>query len=463
MEQGAFQLGEIDSGGDHGQTLTVTQLGELISGSLRRSFGDGVWVRGEIKGWNKSSAGHIYFDLVEADARSKAVVSVVFFAGSQHGPRERFRRAGLKLGEGLQVRVFGSVDFHVPTGRLSLRITDIDPRYTLGDLAARRHQLVQSLVARGLYDANRAHSMPLVPLRVGVVTSVGSAAWHDFRDELHRSGLGFRLTVVDVRVQGDGAPREVAAAVTALGRFDRLDVVVVIRGGGARNELATFDDPLVAEAIATCGRPVVTGIGHETDRSVADEVAHTSLKTPTACAGALVTSVTGFSDRTQRQWEAIRRAASDAIDTRSRELGGIAAGIRLYTTTSVDRSEERLRQRRSRLVVAATSAITTADRALGDAVDAIGRVPTRLDPEVRHLDALAERVRLLDPVTTLRRGWSITRTADGRTVRDPSHLAPGDRIVTTVLGGTVDSTVLAATATATTNDRIVTDGEESSA
>ena len=145
----------------------------------------------------------------------------------------------------------------------------------------------RALVAEGLLDRNRRVPLPLAPLRVGVVTSRDGAAWHDFRAELHRSGLAFKLRVADVRVQGDGAERRHRGRHHRAGPGEHLpplDVIVVIRGGGARTDLATFDTEVIARAIARSPVPVLTGLGHEIDRSVADEVAHTALKTPTACA-----------------------------------------------------------------------------------------------------------------------------------------------------------------------------------
>ncbi len=156
-------------------------------------------------------------------------------------------------------------------------MTGIDPRFTLGDLAQQRDQVLRRLVAGGLVDANsRLHLTP-APLRVGVVTSVGSAAWHDFRHELTAAGSVSSSRVCDVRVQGDHAVGMVGAAITSLAAR-QLDAIVVIRGGGARNELSVFDAESIALAIAASTVPVLTGLGHEIDRSIADEVAHTSLQ-----------------------------------------------------------------------------------------------------------------------------------------------------------------------------------------
>ena len=219
------------------------------------------------------------------------------------------KRNRLELGNGMKVRIFGQLDFYAPTGRLGLKMAGIDPRFTLGELSQARDQVVRPLVAGGLFDANRARRLSPIPLRVGVVASVGTAAWHDFRDELERSGFGFHLAVCDTRVQGEWAVPMVAAAIRTLARRGDLDCIVVIRGGGARNELATFDAESIAVAIATSPMPVLTGLGHEIDRSVADEVAHTALKTPTACAGALIDAVHDYLPAAERSWAAIAAVA----------------------------------------------------------------------------------------------------------------------------------------------------------
>src|SRR6266540_696773 len=213
MTQVAFDF-DLDEGGE---TYGVAELSTEIKSMLRRRFEDGIWVRGEIQGWSKSAAGHIYFDLIERDVTGAvATLKVAFFAGVQRGPRERLRRAGLKLGAGLKVRIFGGLDYHAERGQLSLLMTDIDPRFTLGELALQRDEVVRRMLADGRYDANRAVRMPVVPLRVGVVTSIGSAAWHDFTNELEHSGLAFQLRVADVRVQGREAVPMICAAIAAL-------------------------------------------------------------------------------------------------------------------------------------------------------------------------------------------------------------------------------------------------------
>jgi exodeoxyribonuclease VII large subunit len=276
---------------------------------------------------------------------------------------------------------------------------------------------------------------------VGVVASVGSAAWADFLHEIERSAVGFRLVVADVRVQGEAAVEMVSSAISWLGRRDDLDVVVVIRGGGARTELATFDHEAIALAIATSPLPVFTGLGHEIDRSVADEVAHRALKTPTACATALVERVLEFLAIVENTWQAIAQRSERVVDRHDGRLLEIATGLGDRVHGALDRGHERLQHRGTRVRDGARRVVERADAQLSVASATVGRTPARLDAEVRHLASLHTQVRLLDPASVLARGFSITRGTDGRAVRDAASLSPGDRVVTRFAAGSTSSTV----------------------
>jgi len=437
MSQPALDF-ELDDEGV--PTLSVGELAEAINGALRRSFSDGVWVRGEIQGWNERGP-HAYFRLVEDTEDGKASVNVQFFAPSRNRLKPLLMKHRLRLADGLKVRIFGHLDFFAPSGQLGLKMSGIDPRFTLGELALQRDDVVRRLVAAGLYDRNKRRVLGVAPLRVGVVTSLSGAAWADFVHEIERSGLGFQLTVIDVRVQGEWAVTEVSRAIRSLSRQADLDVVAVIRGGGGRTELATFDHEAIATAIAMSPLPVFTGLGHEIDRAVADEVAHTSLKTPTACAAALVEQVQAFLARADAAWQGIARRGVSLATTADAELAALALQLRHRVASSIERGDERLTQRAHRVRAGAERAVERADAQLAVASAALRRAPKLLDADARHVDTVAERVRLLDPALTMARGWSITRTADGRTVRDAADLQPGDQIVTTFASGTARSRV----------------------
>ena len=385
-------------------TLSVAELGLLLAETIELTFPDDVWVTGEISGISRSRAGHVYFDLVEPpDTPGTAPVAtlpVVLFRGNGVVVDKLMTRAGLgRLENAMSVRLRAAVGFYPAGGRLQLRMTSIDPTYTLGALVADRDAVLRRLDAEGLLAANRRHTFPLLPLRVGLVTSVNSAAYHDFTDELTRSGVGFAVSVVDTPVQGAGSDRALAAAVTTLARRD-LDVICVVRGGGSRNDLAAFDSETLARAIATAALPVLTGIGHEIDSAVADAVAHRAFKTPTACAAALVDHVRRSAERAEIAWAAIATRAGALCDRREQWLDHTVATV-----------------------------ATRAERVLVAAAD--------------RLEGRAAQVRAHDPARIVARGWSITRGPDGAVVHDAATLAPGAELTTQFARGSATSTVTA--------------------
>jgi exodeoxyribonuclease VII large subunit len=447
-------------------TYSVGELSDAIGNAVRASFRDEVWVRGEIHDLSRPASGHVYLTLVEDRPEGgKASLSVMLSAANKVAVNRALTRAGgsVRMVDGTEVRIRGRLDWYGPRGQLQLRMTAIDPAYTLGQLELARAELLARLEAEGLLGRNRALPMPLVPLRIGLVTSRGSAAEADFLDELARSGLSFHVIAVDVRVQGAGAPRAISRGI-ASAAARACDVIALVRGGGARTDLACFDDELVARAIARCPVPVVTGIGHEIDRSVADEVAHTAEKTPTACAQMLTVRVGEYTRRLEELWSVIarvgqrhltahelavrshahraQRSVRAALDSAAARLDAHAVRSRRAGMVAAARAEQRLGRDVGRLTGAArvqvrdaTSAVAVAERRL------VARGPRAIAEAARVLDGVDARVRALDPERALARGWSITRTADGRVVRSPADVTAGDTLLTRLAGGEVRSTV----------------------
>jgi exodeoxyribonuclease VII large subunit len=379
------------------QTLGVGELVARVTRVVAAAFPAEVWVRGEVHGLKRPNAsGHVYFELCERNNRRgpTSTLNVALFRQEHHRVQKALRDyPDFRLTDGLDVRVRGRVQFGF--GRVSLVMTAIDPVHTLGKLAADRQRVLRALADDGLLDRNRALPLPVLPLRLGLVTSHGSAAYEDTVQELTASGIGFRVLVADARVQGTGSDLAMVRALTSLKH--RCDVVLLVRGGGSRTDLVAFDSERLARAVATMPVPVLTGIGHEIDSSVVDQVAHAAYKTPTACAAAVVERVRAAVDRAERAWS---RAASVA-------------------TARLDRVDQRLDDHGRRVRRAALAAT---------------------DPG--RLDVLAARVAAADPARLLARGWSLTRTADGRLVRSPHDAPPGTELVTTLAAGTLRSEVL---------------------
>ena len=405
-------------------TYRVSDLTTAIQTALDVCFPDEVWVQGEISSLSRSPAGHVYFQLVEAGEPGGppvAQVSVTLFASAKASVNATLKRvSGIRMTDGVEIRLRGRISIYGPQGKLQLRMTAIDPEYTLGRLASERDRLLQALAAEGLVGRNSALTLTVRPLRVGLITSSGSAAEGDFLHELESSGFEWHIIALDTRVQGSAADRGVAAAVRQLAAAE-VDAIAIIRGGGARTDLATFDREAVARAIASAGVPVLTGIGHEIDRSIADEMAHTACKTPTACAGFLVSRARAFHDRVDANWLHIGRAA----------------------TQHVDRADRNLRTAGTGAVRAGQAVVLGADRRLGEATRRLARAaPRTVERATLDLEAAATRVGSLDPARALARGWSITRTAQGSLVRSVEDLQPDDLLVTTFADGTSESRIV---------------------
>ncbi len=304
-------------------TFSVVELNSRVRDALRRGFPDEVWVRGEVQNLSRSGAGHTYFSLVEKAVqgdRAQGRLDVALFRDDRRAVARALAEVpGAELGNDVEVRIRGRVTVYPPSGRYQLVMTAIDPIFTVGGIAANRERVLRALAAEGLLDANAGRELALVPLRVGLVTSAGSAAYHDFVHELEHSGYAWQVAVADVRVQGAAAARRIKWALGQLSQLD-VDAVVLVRGGGSRADLAPFDTDLVARAIAAMPVPVITGVGHETDRSVADEVAYAACKTPTACARLLMGRVDEFVGRLD---DAAQRVTGRA--RRARRHGGAGA------------------------------------------------------------------------------------------------------------------------------------------
>lgn len=452
------------------QVLTVRQLNEEISSAVERAFPQTVWVRGEVQRLPHDAARrqHIYFELHETGgsgaAEYQASVSLMGWDRQRYGLGRYLDGTDpdLQIANKLEVCLECRVDFYAKFGKLSLKVVGVDPTFSLGKLEAKRRATLQYLRERGLLETQQELHLPDLPLRVGLITAAGSAAEQDFLTGLNHSPWAFVVTTRGAKMQGEQTEPQVIAALEALERED-LDVIVITRGGGSRADLSWFDQQNLAERIALCPVPVITAIGHEIDRSIADEVAHRSCKTPTAAAEFLVECVEESAFRLE---EAVRRLAEIASDSlaearrridvgariaqavRARQLRArmqvqeMAAGLQARQARRVARASESLVRHGMRLASAVSATRERQDRRLGDLARRIGReAPQRLEAKRLVLKNLEQQARLLDPARLLQRGYSLTLTADGRSLRRAADAVPGDVITTRLAEGELKSIV----------------------
>jgi exodeoxyribonuclease VII large subunit len=300
-------------------------------------------------------------------------------------------------------------------------MSDIDPAFTLEALESERERVLALLRAENLIEKNRTRPLSPLPIRIALITADESAAQADFMHSLTESGLPWNVAFIDSKVQGAGAERTIAAAIRTAQR-NGVDVIALVRGGGSRLDLAVFDHELVARAIATSTIPVFTGIGHEIDTSVADVVAHTANKTPTACAEALIDIALEVVARGEQAWVEIADIVSTSLNFERERLARSARHAAIGART-------RLTVERHRIATTTTRLARSADGSLKS-----GR---------QSLEVFSARLSAVDPERTLARGWSITRNANGVVVRSSADVSVGDTLVTTLSDGTVTSTATA--------------------
>jgi exodeoxyribonuclease VII large subunit len=444
-------------------TYTVSRLGAEIQELVRATWGS-VWVAGELQRLAARASGHRYFELVEKGEGDEIVgkLDAVVWKRDFAQIAPVLARHGQALADGVALRCRVTVDFYPPHGRLQLHVKEIDPVFTLGELARRRQATLAEIERQGLLDANRARPLAELPLAVALVASHGSAAWHDFVATLAESGYGFRVTAIHAAVQGIAAEREVASALAAAAALP-VDCVALVRGGGAKSDLAAFDSREIAFAVARCPLPVLTGLGHEIDESVADRVAHRSFKTPTKVAEFLVERLAGAETEVERAALRLARAGRLPLATaRARVLAAerravVARGRLEVAASRLARLAERLARggrealragalRRLELARglarAAPRVLERGAREAGVAVwRLVGAARGRLAAETGRLDGRARLVAGLDPDRTLGRGFSITRRESGGIVRDAAEAREGEILVTRLARGELRSRV----------------------
>jgi exodeoxyribonuclease VII large subunit len=355
------------------------------------------------------------------------------------------------------------VQLYKPRGDISFILSEFDTDALLGKLAAERARVIKALTDEGLLDRNRSQPVVAVPLRIGLVASPGTEGYRDFLGQLEASGFAFDVRAVATQVQGRAADKTVARAISALGHTD-CDLIVVVRGGGSKADLAAFDSEVVARAIATSPAPVWTGIGHTSDQSVADEVANRSFITPTECGQELARRPETYWLTAMEAGAVLGRLADGIVARNVDHLGRarlrLATGARMQLGRHGDRLAHRasavrgvaqgqldvhgqvLSGQGSAIAKASVRALEDADRSIVRRATLLAALPERrLEVDERQVTQWRRLLSAYDYQRQLERGYSVTRDAKGAVLRSAAAVRTGERLVTQVADGVVASVV----------------------
>lgn len=471
------------------QKLTLFELNELIGDTLKEAFPGAVWVVAEVSELKENRSGHCYLELVEKEgneiiARSRATI----WSYTYRILKPYFETTtGQAFTQGIKILVQASVEYHASFG-LSLNIKDIDPTYTVGDMALQRREIIERLKNEGVFEMNKELELPLVPQKIAVISSATAAGYQDFMDQLENNEQGFKFypRLFEATMQGIETVPTIIGALEHIFQYeDFFDAVVIIRGGGGTADLSSFDSYELAINITQFPLPVITGIGHEKDDTIIDLVAHTRLKTPTAVAEFLIAGVERFYDHLVELENGIVQFARDVLETQKRRLETLAenlddsvsefirdkqnqlnkTGTRLQQEINsfshkkqyeLNRLNHRLNTTVSVWMVETKNNISQKQRILKRVV---GEVVLKQESRLLHLNDLMisgsrkwlfkeqERlrinentVRLLDPAYVLKRGFTLT-LKDGKIVKSVEHLQPGEELETRFADGNTRSRI----------------------
>ncbi len=436
--------------------LTVTQLTRNVRALLEGQIGE-VWVEGEISNHRLQSSGHQYFTLKDAGAQ----LSCVMFRGSA-------MRSSARLGDGVQVQVFGSLSVYEPRGQYQLVVKMVQPKGQ-GMLQARFEALKRKLHDEGLFDDEHKQPIPRFPRVIALVTSPTGAAIRDMLNVLTRRAPWVRLMVFPVRVQGTGAEVEIARAIETLNHAERIglpvpDTIIVGRGGGSLEDLWNFNEEIVARAIFASRIPIVSAVGHEIDFTIADFVADLRAPTPSAAAELVAPDISEL----RRHFDAAQRTLDlrvfDVIEHHERVLELTARGALAREPDRIlDQAEQQVDDASQRW----RNAVNEHLRALFDHLGGLRQTHARYHPArvladkahrmenvayrvqqamtlaLRHradrMDARTRQLQLVGPDSVLARGFSYTTDSAGRVLSDPDDVRPGDELITRLAKGTLHS------------------------
>lgn len=427
--------------------LSLRELNCLVRDTLRLSLPEEIWIAAELSEFRHAATGHCYLEFVEKDEaaagefRAKAKGNIWRNACASILPKFRLA-TGQELQAGMKILALVRVTFHEVYG-YSLTITDIDPTYTLGDMARRHQEIIAQLEDDGVFTLNRELPLPRPLRRIAVISASGAAGYGDFCDQLAQSGYPFQTQLFEATMQGAQVEMSVISALNRIAEeAEKWDCVVIIRGGGAVSDLNGFETYLLAANVAQFPLPILTGIGHERDETIIDLVAHTRLKTPTAVAAFLIETMQEESDIIGEIEQRLRHATQLLLQTRQMEFERIAHRYQAASNLFVNRQFERLNHAAHRLQMGIQQSILAEEHRLKQTFPRLNNAlqSTFLRHE-HHLEKAETTLRMADPKRILQQGYSLTFDEAGKVVRSAQQIIEGQNLRTQFSDGEISSRV----------------------
>ena len=412
--------------------LSLRQLNLMVRDAIESALPDEYWVEAELSECRENS-GHCYMELIEKDELSNTPVaraSAKCWRQTWGMVKPYFERVtGQPLRAGMKVLLQVYAQYHEAYG-FSWIVSDIDPTYTIGDMARKRQEIIRQLKEEGVFDLQRELRLPTFAKRIAVISAKSAAGYGDFCHQLEDNEYGFRfeVTLFPAIMQGEQVEQSIIAALNQIYELQsnhissltsHFDCVVILRGGGATADLSGFDTLALAENVAQFPLPIITGIGHDRDESILDMVSNTKVKTPTAAAALLIDNLLRVLERLDDASQRITYAVNQRINSQKFRIVTMMSLIPTLALRTLSDSKHRIEIMESRLPVA---------------------IERRFTDQKHRIERLSILLQGFDPQLLLSRGYSIT-LHNGKAVRDPKLLNPGDEIETRVEKGTIKSTV----------------------
>lgn len=427
--------------------LSLYELNSLVRDVISMSLPDSYWVEAELSEAREGYGGHCYMELIEKDEHSNTPIAKAHASCWRNRwmlLKPQFERVtGQRIHAGMKVLLKVHAQFHENYG-FSWIVDDIDPTYTMGDMARKRMEIIQTLKEEGVFDLQKELKLPMFCQRIAVISSATAAGYGDFCNQLADNGYGLQFTTAlfAATMQGEGVEQSVISALNRINEeWENWDCVVIIRGGGATSDLSGFDTLALAENVANFPLPIITGIGHERDESVLDMITFQRVKTPTAAAAFLVDHLTEVYARIEDAQEAIVNYVKRRLQVERMKFERLSTQIPTLFSLVKVRQSNRLDQLLNRLKVKAERIPADGLHRL-EMLDARLKEPVarKLERELHRIDMLSQRAIAQDPERLLSRGYSIT-LKDGKSIKDASQLKAGDEIETRFAKGVAKAVV----------------------